>query len=332
MQIVISLRPQPLAADSFLHALESPLSTPFKGMLGDMLLRHKAHVMVSVIPTDSTGEASKTKEILALRVAHAASTLVAEWHQPGAVHWRQSNQLITGAQYQGLADDATPWALFAQARGFSATHAPEGKRRVGVRLDEATALIGRPIVFRESDLPFDRSYACALSFLRHAVETGSPIPDSHTFGPEGGDVILVSHKEPTEELPDGFFELIAIEIKPEKEPELLEMATNTLETNMTDRSRTESDGYDPVIVDHRKERTRSLVISYVMLATIPPVGLFLLISNLFFGANAARTGLIASTSVAAALLVGVFTFLNIEGQAVASLDKTLPITTLTLPD
>jgi len=32
------------------------------------------------------------------------------------------------------------------------------------------------------------------------------------------------------------------------------------------------------------------------------------------------------------LLVGVFTFLNIEGQAVASLDKTLPITTLTLPD
>lgn len=331
LQVEISPCPRPLPADGFMHALDSPLSAPFQGQLGDMLFRHKAHVMVTIRPQTGDGF-SRDNRLIALRVAHMAATLVARWHQPAALHWRQSNQLITGAQYRGLADDPTPWALFARAQVFSATLAPEGKRCTGIRLDGVKSLIGRPILFGASELPFEQSYALALAFLRHAVQTGTPIPHGHSFGPEGSHTVSVAHIPASDENPDGYYELTAIDIIKDRTTMPPISAARHPEPDMTVSLPEPVNLAEEIARDHHKERTRSLAISYMMLVILPPIGLLLLLSNLFFGANAARTGLIASTSVAVVLLIGAFTFLNITGEDVANLENGTPITTLTLTD
>lgn len=334
MQVVISVQDQPLPADGFMHSMESPLSAPFQGVLSEILFRHKSCVLVTVLPDARAEEIPATERLNNLRVAHAVGSLVAQWHKPAAVHWRQSNQLITGVQYQSLSNDVTPWALFAQARVFSTSVAPEGKRRFGVRLDEASEFLGRPILFQACDLDIDQSYALALSFLRHSVDSGEPIPDGHTFGPEGGDVVTVTHRAPSDSQPQGCFELDVIPAQSDTSPG----------PNSVFRKDRASDTQAPLPADFaheianditagkRKERTRSLAISYLMLLIIPPVGVFLLVSNLFFGVNGSRTGLIAATSVAITVLIGAYTFLNMQADDIALLDRATTITSGVLSD
>ena len=116
MQLSVATVSAPLPADSFLGALESPLSRPMRGILTDTLFRHNRHMIVTVSPDHAQNAGMTIDRLALLRVAHAAATLLAQWHQPAAVHWRQSNQLLTGRQYLCLADEATPWALFAHAK------------------------------------------------------------------------------------------------------------------------------------------------------------------------------------------------------------------------
>ena len=332
LRIVISARPQPLAADGFLHALDSPLSAPFQGVLSDALFRHQRHVLVSVHPSKTDTPVPAEAKLLALRVAHAACTLVAEWHQPVAVHWRQSNQLITGAQYMRLVGDTTPWALFAQARVFSGSVTPEGKRCHGLSLDDAGQFIGRPILFQASQTPIDQAYAAALSFLRHAVETGAPIPDGHTFGPTGGEAIAVKHCAATAALPQGRYELTALNMQVE---DVYVGATGDRQSatpRMTVALPEPVNLAEAIDYERHQNRTRSLAISFLMLVILPPVGLLLLLSNLFLGADAGRTGWIASASVVFVLFIAGVTFLSYDGQKLATLDFASPISTVVLAD
>ena len=321
LQVELRVDDMPLPAERFQHAMDSPLSAPFQGMLSDILFRHRKSISVSVFSTQPMSRMSAESYLTLLRVTHAAATCVAQWQRPAAVLWAQSNQLITGAQYAQLADDNTPWALFAQARVFSKSTAPQDKRRQGLRLDEAAQFIDRPILFVENDFDIEHSYAAALSFLRHAVETGAPIPDGDTFGQQEGYAISVKHCPPSAQLPSGHFELALIDLP---RPELA-MQADTADT-VADHNGMDLPGPadltpDPVRL-HQAERRRSLAISYLMLLLVPPVGLLLLLSNLIFGSNAARTGLIASTSVALVILVGAFTFLQLPAQKVATLSNT----------
>lgn len=331
LQLEISANSRPLPADQFDHALDSPLSAPFQGTLSDMLFRHKTHVLVTVLQTNLRDIHKTDGMITALRAAHAASACVAEWHAPAAVHWRQSNQLITGAQYHHLNADPTPWALFAHARIFTQTHSPDGTRLVGLRLTEAEALIGRPILFLANERPLEHSYASALSFLRNAVENGEPLPDGHSFGPADGDVTRVHHRDASDKYSQGYYELSAVSKNIDAATPPKGMFGDRQASDLTVKLPQPVNLANEVAQDHHRERTRSLAISYLMLVIVPPIGLLLLISNLFFGANAARTGLIASTSVAAVVLVGAFTFLNITSEEVATLQPGPPVSTQILP-
>jgi len=324
LQVIVSAHEHALPADGFLQSMESPLSAPFQGILSETLFRHRKHITITVMLGDQSTEQSASDSYLrALCVAHAASTIVCEWSQPSAVHWRQSNQLITAAQYEKLASETTPWALFAQAKVFSTSVAPVGERQFGLRIDEAEQFIGRPILFQESDWPVEQTYALALSFLRHAVQTGAPIADGHSFGPEGGEHVGVTHVDASPELPKGRFLLHAIS------GDRSDAATGSEGGNRARVSRKERKA-QPNGLPGERDRTRSMAISYLMLVIMPPVGLFLLISNVFFGSNAARTGLIASTAVAMAVLVGAFTFVYGFGDSKTALMDQEPISTTRL--
>ena len=86
MQLSVATVSAPLPADSFLGALESPLSRPMRGILTDTLFRHNRHMIITVSPDHAQNAGMTIDRLALLRVAHAAATLLAQWHQPAAVH------------------------------------------------------------------------------------------------------------------------------------------------------------------------------------------------------------------------------------------------------
>ncbi|MGR3291036.1 MAG: hypothetical protein ACU0C9_07550 [Paracoccaceae bacterium] len=306
--VSVMARSAPLAADSFRGALDSPLSKPVIGLLAETLARHSRHIKVSVSMPDR-GHAKGTTLLKRLKIAHATTVLLAEWHMPAAVHWIQSNQLLTGSQYLQLSTDPTPWALFAQARVTYGGEQDQMVRPRGVQLDDAIDFIGRPIRFVETQVPLDEIHAAALSFLRHTVQTGEPIPDGNTFGPKDGRVFHVKHIEPCDDMPDGVYELSVVSTDadktlgdPARSSKVIQIGRDLpLSANLSMAG---------VAAPHPRERTRSMAISYLMLVIMPPVGAILLMSNAIFGSNVWRTGVVAVASVAVAVLVGTYTFMN----------------------
>ncbi|MFV2002543.1 MAG: hypothetical protein ACC619_06135, partial [Paracoccaceae bacterium] len=241
------------------------------------------------------------------------------------------NQLLSGAQYLRLAQETTPWALFAQARvKLGGTPGKDVTGR-GLRFDEAVDFIGRPILFHACERPMDEMHAAALSFMRHAVLSGAPIPDGHTFSPENGNPVLVRHVAASKDLPRGRFELSATEV-PDEAPD-----------RGAREGRPDPDHpiYLPLPGDEKpddaapidaapRDQTRSLAVSYLMLVVLPPIGALLLISNLVFGPNAWRTGFIASASIVFALVLGAYTFLTFSDRndAVVSGDPAISTSVL----
>ncbi len=65
----------------------------------------------------------------------------------------------------------------------------------------------------------------------------------------------------------------------------------------------------------RRERTRSLALSYLMLVIMPPVGALLMLSNAIFSASTWRTSLAATAALAMAMLLGGYTFLSVAAES-----------------
>jgi hypothetical protein len=327
--VSVSANSKPLAADQFIGAMDSPLSKTVVGLLSETLQRHSRHMTISV--GRCTEETDNPSEYLTrLKIAHAATSLLVEWHMPAAVHWKQSNQLLSGAQYLQLVSDDCPWALFAQARITSYGEIDQMVRNYGIRLEEAVEFIGRPIEFVETPLPLDEIHAAALSFLRHTVETGTPVPDGQTFGPKSGPVFSVKHVEKSEDKPHGAYELSVVQGDHDTNFRKTTRVTSA-EISDANISLPISSTLDGVSVPHPRERTRSMAISYLMLVVMPPVGAILLMSNAIFGSSVFRTGAVALASVALAVAVGTFTFMR-QGQNNALLSDTSTIRLEVLAD
>ncbi|MBV1867922.1 MAG: hypothetical protein KUG69_08460 [Marinosulfonomonas sp.] len=338
LQLAINFTPDALPAESFRGALETPLSAPFRGVLSDILFRHSRNLTLTV----STDEHSSDPidRLGQLRIAHAATTILCERHIPAAVHWRQSNQLLVGGQYLRLSGEPTPWVLFAAARtrGIEAgATAISGDIDVDVetggislRLEEAAELIGRPIQYHHSTRPLGEIYAAALAFLRYATDTGKPIPDGHTFGPSQGSPTMVTHIEPSSDIPLGRYDLHAFDETDETTPHQAPAipAVPQISPDLP------SPYADPRTINtaSHAEHKRSMTMSYLMLIVMPPIGLLMLIANTLFGANSWRTGVIAVASVALALFVAASTFLNYVGQETAVFIDPSPIVATTLTD
>ena len=73
------------------------------------------------------------------------------------------------------------------------------------------------------------------------------------------------------------------------------------------------------------ERTRSMAISYVMLVLLPPVGVVLMFLNAFARPSTARTGLIAMIVLAILMVIGAYTFLNLDTKRTAALHAPIKI-------
>lgn len=200
----------PLAAENFYGALDSPLSQAFLGVLSDALTRHNAHLRITITPDKPAPQDQFETYMSMLRTGHGVNAVLCKLLMPAAVHWHQSNQLLSGPQYLRLAGETTPWALFARARIIPTGEPDEMVRRYRLMLDGANEFIGRPVCFADTSQPVEESHAAALSFLSHAVENGSPIPHGHSFGARSTNGFTVAHIPPDTELPLGMFELSVV--------------------------------------------------------------------------------------------------------------------------
>lgn len=318
-----------LPATAFDGAMSSPLSQARSGLLAETLFRHNRHILLTLkaTPDDTVSHDRLTM----LRLAHAATILLTEWHLPAAIHWRQSNQMLMGSQYLDLARDKTPWALFARA-DFKSDADDENQGPRALELPEGKEFLGRPIVFAPTDWPEEEMHATALSFLRHSVENDGPIPDGHSFGLDDKQIVRVGHEAPDETYPYGCFRLTAVE-RPEggfvsSRPSAVALRGQSVELEPVNAysEKEQLDQIDP------NDRTRSLAVSYMMLVIMPPIGLLLLVTNAIFGADAWRTSLIATASVALALAVGAYTFLTYVGQETAVFIDPTPVQQTVLQD
>ncbi|MEE9429101.1 MAG: hypothetical protein V3V25_13245 [Paracoccaceae bacterium] len=300
--VTVSCKSTPMPAEYFKDSLLSPLSKPMIGVLAETLSHHTRHMMVSV--SENTADDKHQSTLLTrLQLAHATTCQLAQWHIPAAVHWQQSNQLLTGAQYLELNSETTPWALFARAKIIPSAKIDQMVRSHSLELADTIDFIGRPIHFRESDLPVDEMHAVALSFLRNAVVEDSSIAHGDTFGPKGGNIYRVTYIDAFEDMPNGMFELSVVQ--------------KDADTALGGPARpSKATVFGSTYPDENK---RSFAISFLMLAVLPPVGALLLVSNIVFGSNVWRTGMVALASVALAVLVGTYAFMNSGLQTTALL-------------
>ncbi len=342
MIVTIARRDAPLGAAHFAGALDSALSRTCRPALSQALSQHNYHLALRVSYTTDTGD---NDWLLLLQMAHALTVLLSGLTDPAAVYWRQSNQLLTGAQYKALCEVATPWALFAHARvqvlepaeAGGADDRPSRGASGGALLHRLTmpnvaSLIGRPIEFEPTSLPINTAHSAALSFLRYVVESGEDFADGDSFGPEGGPWFTVRTTEPTAAMPNGSY-LIAQAADTPEAPAGAQARATVVDAAQADMpcccdgdapatgpaadASAPVDGADTGAAPGQEladtERKRSLALGFLMLVIMPPVGAFLMLSNALFGSSTWRTGIVAAAALTLAMLLGAYTFFNAQG-------------------
>ena len=323
MQLTVTARNCPLPAASFHRALEGLISERSRGPISDVLRRHARYMLVALTPVQdgSAAEDSPQQRLRQMRVAHAAATLVAELHQPAAVHWRQSRQLLLGAQFLGFAGEDTPWALLARADICSPEYLhPAGSSTV-LRIQETGGLLDRPIEALLDAHPEgpEHAYASALAFLRHAVGSGQVLSDGDRFGPDEAHCVTVSHIAGTDADPAGLYRLSATPVGQVNSPPNASGA-GLLAAISKARS-------------HGQERPaggpKAAVLHALALVAMPPLGLALVVSNAVLGASYLRTGLLTLGAVALAL--GVATWSVVGGRTQLDVELVPTVSVLPLP-
>lgn len=115
---------------------------------------------------------------LLTQVAHEAAGAT-------AVHWTQSNLLLSAKQIEVLATMPPPSPLHVHPYLFGGGKSPDGKALVGMRTFGARHFIGGEVLIEPSALPWAANFETILAFLRVClIENGYVIPDGDSFGPE----------------------------------------------------------------------------------------------------------------------------------------------------
>ena len=121
-----------------------------------------------------------------LSVLALMSRIASEHAMPLAVHWTQSDILMGGEQFDGLAaGDSAPGPLHIHPFLFGPRPAPGEDALVGIRTFGARHWLGRELIIQPHVLPWAANFETLFAFLKVATMPGGyVIPDGDTFGPE----------------------------------------------------------------------------------------------------------------------------------------------------
>ncbi|MFO6445995.1 hypothetical protein ACLBKU_02505 [Erythrobacter sp. NE805] len=121
-----------------------------------------------------------------LGVLALAARVAIDHTMPVAVHWTQSDQLVSGEAFDHLAGmEGVPGPLHIHPYLFGPRPAPGEEQLVGFRTFGARHWLGREIIVQPNVLPWDANLDTVFAFLRLAtMPNGYVIPHGDTFGPE----------------------------------------------------------------------------------------------------------------------------------------------------
>ncbi|MCG6859122.1 MAG: hypothetical protein LJE67_13775 [Salaquimonas sp.] len=218
--VQISQTHEPLALDGFAPALTSAHTSMIFPNAAVVVRHHKCRIFITVgsgVPVPGTEELEKKLEMpdllsqgkfeSMLTICQVLTRQMVRANKPQAIHWCQSDQIMTSDYFDKVSMDAFPMQLFVHPSYFSSRKEVNGTQVIGLRTYGAAHLIGKEVVFNEAPVPPGYLYARVVQFLEMARRSGEVIADGESFGESDREIIRVRHL-PAEELdPNGRLEL-----------------------------------------------------------------------------------------------------------------------------
>jgi hypothetical protein len=196
---------KPPAAEVFRPALSSPFTGIATPDIRDRIARSHSHILLEVshgvlggveenpkiaAMFDAIGRprsgATQAQFERRLAVLALMARIASEHAMPLAVHWTQSDMLLHGEAFDGLATSSeAPGPVHIHPYLFGPRTAAGDGALVGIRTFGVRHWLGREILIQPSVLPWAANYETIFAFLRIAtMANGYVIPDGDTFGPE----------------------------------------------------------------------------------------------------------------------------------------------------
>ncbi len=212
---LISQNRSALGPNGFRPAIASPFRHLVFPGLDRAVARHTGNIAITVsseVPLGTKGdelkkmlrmpdpEQSPVQVEIKITICEMLTKFFADRSAPTAVHWCQSDQLVTPEYFKANTNVAFPSPIHVHPSLFS-SGALIGKRKVvGFRTYGACFVIGREIIFNEAPADLQWLYQRALNFLQMArANKYQIIPDGEVFGANENEKIGVKHRPPDEQ-------------------------------------------------------------------------------------------------------------------------------------
>lgn len=192
-------RPADMAV--FRGALSSTVTKLMFPDVGEVLERHRSHILINIRSGAMPDMAELTKLMSDLGMPQQGASLpefqkrlaacslltrIAQDDIPAsAIHWVQSDQIFKPAVFEAMGKESGPSLIHIHPFLFGDGNPGAEEPKVGIRTYGAAHFIGREVLLNPSVLPWGANYETILAFLRVATtQNGYIIPDGDTFGPE----------------------------------------------------------------------------------------------------------------------------------------------------
>lgn len=212
--VLISQNRSALGPNGFQPAIASPIRQLLFPELDRTVARHTGNIAIAVsseVPLGTKGDELKKMLGMAdpeqtpvqveikITICEMLTKFFADRSAPTAIHWCQSDQLVTPEYFKANTNGAFPSPIHVHPSLFS-SGAVIGKRKVvGFRTYGACFVIGREIIFNEAPADLLWLYQRTLNFLQMArANKYQIIPDGDVFGANEDEKIGVKHRPPDE--------------------------------------------------------------------------------------------------------------------------------------
>ncbi|MBS9718594.1 hypothetical protein J4E70_16730 [Pseudohalocynthiibacter aestuariivivens] len=221
---------QPLTAEKFSDVLNSPVTSLSHAEMTAIISGHTKHISVTVwdgqdcapqiseTPSPSENNTSETFQTK-LNLCQNAVTSLISFNKPDAVLWHQSKQMFCPQQFLSMRDIDFPLALYVHPKPFSSGEKLDDTLLAGFRVDHISQFIGKPLVYNETFLPFEKAFEHLSEFMAYHRNTGEIMPDGECFGRDKKNQVRVNHIAPDDDHPNGIVELTYLHTqKPKPKP------------------------------------------------------------------------------------------------------------------
>lgn len=206
LMVTFEYTERPCNPEAFRAALGSPYTGIITPDIRERIARTDTHILLEVshgvfggveddpkiaafFQTIGTPRAGATREQFERRLQALAlmARIAIEHAMPLAVHWTQSDLLLRGEAFDGIAAcPDLPGPLHIHPQLFGPKRPVPGEpNKAGIRTFGVRHWLGREVLIEPHALPWAANFEVILTFLRIATMPGGyVIPDGDTFGPE----------------------------------------------------------------------------------------------------------------------------------------------------